>query len=308
MTSTWSLVVAVVVLANIIACLWLLIWTSRRRPDEVAEGAETGHVWDDDLREYNNPLPRWWLNMFVLTIIFGLGYLLFYPGLGNFAGRLGWTSHRQHDERLAEVEARRHAVYAQYDGLGIEQLQDHAGARSMGAKLFSSNCAGCHGDDAHGAIGFPNLSDQDWLYGGSAEQVYTTISQGRRGQMPAFLTALTPEEVSGLVAYVSKLHTGEAPRRPDELIGQKKFAITCAACHSADGSGKLALGAPRLNDDTWLYGGSPDQIRQTILFGQKSEMPAFGELLTDTERRLLAAYVLGLSSDAEGAAAMAHAP
>lgn len=308
MTSTWSLVVTVMVIANIIACLWLLIWTSRRRAGEVAEGAETGHVWDGDLREYNNPLPRWWLHLFVLTIIFGLGYLLFYPGLGNFAGRLGWTSHQQHDERLAEVEARRHAIYAQYDDLDIEQLKNHAGARSMGAKLFTTNCAGCHGDDAQGAIGFPNLSDKDWLYGGSAEQVYTTISQGRRGQMPAFLTALTPEEVDALVAYVSQLHTGEEPRRPDERLGQKKFAITCAACHSADGSGNIALGAPRLNDNTWLHGGSPDQIRQTILFGQKSEMPAFGELLTDTERRLLAAYVLSLSDDAEGRAAMVHTP
>lgn len=294
MTPFWNTVVIALVVLNVLACLWLLIWTSRRRPDESAEGTETGHVWDEDLREYNNPLPRWWLNLFVITIVFGLGYLALYPGLGNFAGTLGWTSAEQHDARLAQVEARRRAVYAAFEGKPIDELRGMPAATAVGAKLFETHCAGCHGTDARGAKGFPNLRDRDWLYGGAPEQVYASITNGRAGQMPSFFSAIDETQAKALVALVANWNKGGSGT-PEEAIGREKFAGSCAACHGADGKGNPMLGAPNLTDDVWLHGGSTAQLRETILFGQKSEMPAFGSTLGETERRLLAAYVLSLS-------------
>lgn len=295
MSPLWSNIVIALVILNILACLWLLIWTSKKRPNEAAEGAETGHVWDDDLREYNNPLPRWWLNMFVLTIIFGLGYLVFYPGLGNFAGRLGWTSKGQMEQRLAEVQQRRNALYAAFDGQPVAALQTNTAAMALGAKLFSRNCAGCHGTDAQGAVGFPNLTDNDWLYGGSEAQVHASINNGRRGQMPSFVGSVDEQQVSDLVAYVQALH--QRPEAASELPGAKKFSVTCVACHGAEAHGNQALGAPDLTDAVWLHGGDTESIRQTIVLGRSSEMPTFKDQLSETERQLLTAYVLSLSGN-----------
>lgn len=294
MSQTWHLIVVALVLLNIGACIGLLIWTSKRRADEPAEGAETGHVWDGDLREYNNPLPRWWLNLFVLSVIFSLGYLVLYPGLGNLPGRLGWTSASQADNALAEVETRRAAIFARFKDRSVESLQADAGAVQQGAKLFESNCAGCHGADARGAKGFPNLRDHDWLYGGSAEQVLASITNGRNGQMPSFYSSLDENEVRSLVAFVRGWHRGGLDS-VDEAAGRRKFGVTCAACHGADGKGNTMLGAPNLSDNTWLHGSSEDDVKQTILFGRSSQMPAFGETLDETQRHLLAAYVLSLS-------------
>jgi cytochrome c oxidase cbb3-type subunit 3 len=294
MTPFWNVVVTSLVLLNIAACVWLLIWTAKRRPDEVAQGEETGHVWDDDLREYNNPLPRWWLNLFVLTVIFGLAYLALYPGLGNFAGRLGWSSAQQHDQRLAAVDAKRHAIYAAFDRREVADLRVDRSAQALGAKLFESNCAGCHGTDARGAKGFPNLADADWLYGGAPEQVYTSITNGRNGQMPPFFGALEEAQLKALMALVREWP--RANRDPAEhLTGLQKFNATCAACHGPDGKGNALIGAPNLTDNVWLHGAAADDLRQTILFGRQSEMPAFRDTLGETERRLLSAYVLSLS-------------
>lgn len=293
MSQTWSIIVIALVVLNILGCLWLLFWTAKRRP---GEAADTGHVWDGDLREYNNPLPRWWLNLFILTVVFGLGYLAFYPGLGNFGGKLGWTSAGQHDAALAKVIARRDEIYAGFKGRDIASLTVDPAAHAQGAKLFEANCAGCHGADASGAKGFPNLRDGDWLYGGSAEQVFTTITSGRNGQMPSFFGTMDDTELKSLIAFVRAWHSG-SPESPEEAAGHKKFSVTCAACHGAEGKGNPMLGAPNLTDNIWLHGSTPEDIRQTILFGRKSQMPAFGDLLDDTQRRLLAAYVIGLSSE-----------
>jgi cytochrome c oxidase cbb3-type subunit 3 len=298
MTPFWSIVVIVLVVANIIGCLWLLIWTAKRTP---GESADTGHVWDDDLREYNNPLPRWWLNLFVITIIFGAIYLALYPGLGNLPGRLGWSSAAQHDQRAAVTQAQRQALYQPYDQREIADLRHDAAAVELGGKLFQSNCAGCHGVDARGAKGFPNLADGDWLYGGDAERIYASITQGRGGQMPTFFGTLDEEQLKSLVAYVRDWHT----KRTDGTeyqVGARKFAGTCAACHGADGNGNPLLGAPRLNDDIWLYGGNDAAIRETILYGRKGQMPSFEATLSDTQRRLLTSYVLSLSAPAVASA------
>jgi len=294
MTPIWNIVVVVLVLLNILACVWLLIWTSKRRPNEAAEGAETGHVWDDDLREYNNPLPRWWLNVFVFTVVFGLGYLALYPGLGNFAGKLGWSSHKQLDTKVAEFAARKAALYAPFEGREIDALKSDSTALQAGASIFENNCSGCHGVDARGAKGFPNLSDHDWLYGSAPDQVFQSITNGRRGQMPPFFGAIDAEQLTALIAFVRESHLpGANPANFKD--GAAKFASTCAACHGPDAHGNPLLGAPNLMDDTWLHGGSADDVRQTILFGRKSEMPPFASLLNDTERKLVAAYVLSLS-------------
>ncbi|WP_428310001.1 cytochrome-c oxidase, cbb3-type subunit III [Hydrocarboniphaga sp.] len=292
MTPLWSGIVITLVVLNIVGCLALLIWTSRKTKG-VADGEETGHVWDDDLREYNNPLPRWWLNLFVLTIVFGAIYLALYPGLGNFAGRLGWSSAGQHDLGRAELDAKREHVYQAFEGREIADLRHDPKAAELGGKLFQSNCAGCHGVDARGAKGFPNLADGDWLYGGSEEQVLATITKGRNGQMPSFFASMDEAQLQALVAFVHDWHKpGRDPA--DYQQGAQKFNGTCFACHGADGHGNPLLGAPNLTDDTWLHGGSAADIRATILFGRKSQMPAFENVLNLTERRLLASYVLAL--------------
>jgi len=291
MSGLWSTIVIVLVLANILACLWLLVWTSKKRPNEAQEGAETGHVWDGDLREYNNPLPRWWLNLFVITVFFGLGYLVLYPGLGNLPGVLGWTEHQQHDERLAVVEERRDALYSTFAGKSIEALMGEHEALEQGGKLFTLNCAGCHGTDAHGAIGFPNLTDGDWLYGGSPDQVFTTITNGRNGAMPALGATMDAATVDNLVAMLQDWESAHAnPASFEPAI--TKFNTMCMACHGMDGKGNPMLGAPNLTDDVWLYGNAPDALKTTLMQGRNGAMPSFKDQLDETQRKLLAAWVL----------------
>jgi cytochrome c oxidase cbb3-type subunit III len=290
MSPFWHWFVVVVTVASMVGCLWLLFANARRRPDEPAD---TGHVWDDDLRERNNPLPRWWLNLFVITVVFGAGYLVAYPGLGNFAGTLGWTQREQAQAALDAVTARREALYAQFRDRDIAALAADPAARSLGREVFLRNCAGCHGADARGALGFPNLADTDWQYGGSPEAIVASIADGRRGVMPMFNGVLSAEAVSTLVAFLPRWNDPrlDAGTRATAL---RQYAISCAACHGPDGRGNPALGAPNLTDEVWLYGGSPQQLRETILFGRNGNMPAHRALLTADDIRLVAAWVHGL--------------
>jgi cytochrome c oxidase cbb3-type subunit 3 len=294
MSTFWHLFVIVITIASLAGCLWLLFANARRAP---GEAEDTGHVWDGDLRERNQPLPRWWLNLFVLTVVFAAGYLVLYPGLGNYAGTLGWTQQGQAQAGLDAVRAQRAELHAQFAGRDFEQLSVDPAAQSLGRELFLNNCAGCHGADARGALGFPNLADGDWLYGGTPEAIVASITGGRRGAMPAFNGALSPEAVKALTTVLTRWNdpTLDAGTRAD---GQRQFGVTCAACHGADGRGNPALGAPNLTDDTWLFGGSTDQIRQTILFGRGGVMPAHAGLLAPEDIRLVAAYVYGLSRHA----------
>lgn len=290
LTSTWSLVVTVLTLANILGCLWLLAWTMKKRPNEAPEGQETGHVWDEDLREYNNPMPRWWLNLFVVAVIFALGYLLLYPGLGNFGGLFGWTTVGQHDARLAKVVAQRDSVHAQYEGREIAELIATPSAVALGAKIFANNCAGCHGTDAKGAIGFPNLVDGDWIYGGSPEAVLQTLANGRGGMMPP-LAARLKDDLPLMVKLLLDWDAARQQPQENERI-LKKFKGLCASCHGLEGKGNPVIGAPNLSDDIWLYGGSAEAIEHTLVNGRQGMMPAFQTQLSDTERRLVAAWVL----------------
>ncbi|MCB1622510.1 MAG: cytochrome-c oxidase, cbb3-type subunit III [Thiothrix sp.] len=296
MSVFWSGWVIVITLANIFACYWLIRWTSRKRPDEVASGTVTGHQWDG-LQEYNNPLPRWWLWMFYLTMIFGIGYLLLYPGLGSFKGLLGWSSHDgRYVEEMAQADQEYGPLFRQYAAMPIPELAQNQEAQDMGRRMFLNYCAQCHGSDAGGSPGYPSLRDRDWLYGGAPEQIETSILKGRQGAMPAHAAMLSESELDGLVLYVMSLSTPQADNGK-VAIGQKLFMERgCIACHGLDAKGNPALGAPDLTDKVWLYGSSRQTVRETIANGRQGLMPAHADFLGPDKVHLLAAYVYGLSA------------
>jgi cytochrome c oxidase cbb3-type subunit 3 len=292
MTGGWGIYVAVLVLINVIGAMWLLFATSR--PQKQDEGDTTGHTWDQDLTEYNNALPRWWLGLFIISVIFAAGYLVFYPGFGAVAGTLNWTSANEVRADLDENNRRLEAVFAQFRDLPIEDLQKDAKALNLGHNVFANNCAVCHGSDARGAKGYPNLTDADWLYGGSAEQVLATIRNGRGGVMPPLGAALGDAGVDEVTNYVLTLSGGKADPVKAEA-GKARFATICAACHGADGRGNVAIGAPNLTDDVWLYGGTADDIKATLRNGRNGKMPAWADILGNDRARLVEAWVLAQS-------------
>jgi cytochrome c oxidase cbb3-type subunit 3 len=298
-----SALIAFPTLVNIGAVLWLLWWTSRRRGDEPA-AETTGHVWDDDLTEYNKPLPRWWLVLFVLTVVFGVAYLIVYPGLGNFVGLKKWSQVEQYEQQTREADAVLARTYAPFLKMSLTQLEADSSATRYGRNLFLNNCAGCHGSDAGGAPGFPNLTDKDWLWGGARDTVLASIQNGRTAVMPGWKPILGSQGVENVLAYVMSL-AGRKVLNADVEAGAKTFSQTCAACHGPDAHGNPALGAPNLADNTWLYGGSIDSVRQTIANGRQGQMPAHLERLGEVRTKLVAAYVLSVSTpgaDAQTAA------
>jgi cytochrome c oxidase cbb3-type subunit 3 len=307
MTAAQSAFVIILTVLNIAGACWLMLAMRRRRSGDAAPGAETtGHVWDGDLAEYNNPLPRWWLWLFFISVGFSVVYLVLYPGLGNFAGRLGWTSAGQHAELQRASEAQAALLMERFAGKSVAQLRNDPEALKIGRNLFANNCAICHGADAHGNPGFPNLTDADWLYGGSPEQVETTISGGRNGVMIAWQDALGSDGVENVLAYVLSLSGREVPAG-DAAAGAKIFATNCVACHGADAKGNQLLGAPNLTDQVWLYGGSVDAVRDSIAKGRQGHMPAQLVRLGPQRVKLLAAYVLSLGARADDADAAGHA-
>ena len=294
LNSFWNWFVILISVVSILGCWWLLHWTkgvSDRSGDDVGS---TGHVWDEDLKELNTPLPRWWLHLFNITIIFALVYLALFPGLGNFAGVLGWTQEKQYQQEVAAAEATQQAVFARYRDMDPAALRADAAAMETAGRLFRQNCAMCHGSDGRGATGFPNLADGDWQWGGSHEQIMTTLKDGRMAAMPPFAAVLGEDGVREVVAYVRQLSGLEADAQLAGA-GEARFQTICMACHGMDGKGNQALGAPNLTDETWLYGSDPETIEQGLRNGRNGLMPAFGETLTEERRKLLAAYVQGLS-------------
>lgn len=297
MNSRVSLFVVAFTVINIVACMWLLWWTARGRSAKTATGEpeRTGHVWDEDLEEYNNPLPRWWLGLFILTVVFGAAYLILFPGLGNFGGVNKWSSVGQYRAQLADAQARFDQQLAASKDKPLNELAHDAAAMSTARNLFAANCSGCHGSDARGARGFPNLTDKDWLWGGDSDHIYETVANGRHGSMPAWGTVLGPDGVNQVASYVMSISGRNAPA-DWVAAGSKTFASMCAACHGADGKGNQLMGAPNLTDSVWLHGGDFDSIRATITGGRENQMPAHLPLLGETKVRLLAAYVVSLSN------------
>jgi len=298
MNASASLFVIVFTLVNILACVWLMWWTARVNAASAsadAAPAKTGHVWDGDLEEYNKPLPRWWLGLFILTIIFGVAYLIYFPGLGNFAGKGNWSQVGAYEQEMAKQRAKLEERLATVKDKNLHELAQDARAMSMAKNLFGANCSTCHGSDARGAKGFPNLTDADWLWGGAEATVLETIANGRHGVMPAWSAALGDQGLNEVASYVVSLSGREAPA--DWVrAGQARYETMCIACHGPGGKGNQLLGAPNLTDKVWLHGGDFASIRASIASGRDNQMPAHASLLGDTKVRLLAAYVLSLGT------------
>jgi cytochrome c oxidase cbb3-type subunit 3 len=293
MTTGQSLFIIVLTVANIGGCLWLLWWT-RRSPGEASSTEHTtGHVWDEDLTELNNPLPRWWLWLFLITVVFAVVYVVLYPGLGSWKGTLGWSSQAEHQADATLNAARVEKTLAPYAVRTLGELTTDSAALDIGRNLFLNNCATCHGSDGGGAPGFPNLTDDDWLWGGDPDTVLATVSNGRMGVMPPWGEALGSGGVENVLAYVMSL-SGRKLAAGNVTAGGQKFAELCSACHGLDGRGNPAMGAPNLTDATWLHGGSLGAVRETIAKGRTGTMPAHVARLGETRVKLLTAYVLSL--------------
>ncbi len=290
----WHWYISILTVISILACIWLIRWMTAgvKKTDEVES---TGHVWDNDLTELNNPLPRWWLGLFYITIAFGGFYLLLYPGLGHFSGLLNWTSKGQYEQEVTIMEAEVGPLFARYQQTPILDLIKDEDALKIGERLYINYCSTCHGSDARGARGFPNLRDGDWLWGGDPQSIKTTLLQGRQAAMPAWEAALGGKTgVDEVTQYVLSL-SGRSTIAEMAESGKAKYDIFCVACHGPTGTGNTALGAPNLTDDTWLYGGSINRIAESLTIGRNGKMPAFGEFLGEAKVHLLTAYIYGLS-------------
>jgi cytochrome c oxidase cbb3-type subunit III len=292
----WSLFVAGGTLVSIVACALLLQSLSRRKL--ASDPEKTSHVWDEDLDEYNNPLPRWWIGLFWITIAFSLVYLWFYPGLGSYQGSLKWTSAGQYTDEVKVAEDKYGPMYAKFAQTDLVKLSADPEARIVGQKLFLNYCSQCHASDARGARGFPNLTDQDWLYGGDVQTIKTTILDGRNGMMPPMGAALGSEQNVRDVANFVRSLSGLEHDKAAAARGKPLFAV-CGACHGPEGKGTPAMGAPNLTDKTWLHGSSEATIIETITKGRSSTMPAHRAFLGEPRSHVLAAYVYGLSNRAE---------
>lgn len=305
----WSTAIAVVVTLSLIFCLVLLWAQSKVKVKVGADGkplpAETtGHVWDENLMEENNPLPGWWKTMFYLTIFFAVGYLYLYPGFGDRQGSLGWSKVSEYEKEMKDADAQYGPIFDKYLAMDIKAVAKDPQAHEIGQRLFLNTCAACHGSDAQGGKGYPNLTDNDWLYGGDPQTIELTITEGRHGQMPPMGAAVgTDDDVRNVANYVLSL--SGSPHDPIKAaLGKSKF-VACAACHGMDGKGNQQIGAPNLTDKIWLYGGSIDTVMETINKGRNNQMPAHKDILSKGKIHLLAAYVWSLSNSGANAVSAA---
>ena len=292
MSNFWSGYIIVLTLITMGLILWLLFATRKgQRKDQTEE--TVGHSFDG-IEEFDNPLPRWWFILFIATVVFGAIYLVLYPGMGKFPGVLGWTQINQYETEVARAEDQFAPIFSRYADMSVEEVAQDPAALSIGQRLFAVNCSVCHGSDGGGRLyGFPNLTDHDWLWGGSPEAIKTTLVQGRQAAMPAWQAVIGEEGIRNAAGYVRTL-SGLDPEGADVAAGEKIYLTNCAACHGADGKGNTLLGAANLTDDVWLYGGSSLQIQQTLRYGRFGNMPAQAHL-GDDKIHMLTAYVWSLS-------------
>ena len=290
----WSVYVTGISLIGIFACM-LLLWFSGNAKAMTANDNTTGHVWDGDLREMNNPLPRWWVWLFIITVIFGLSYLAMYPGLGNYAGKFGWSQVGQYEAEVAKGNKEVEPLYARFNSMKPEDVAGDPQAMAIGERLFMNNCSQCHGSDARGSKGFPNLSDKDWLHGGTHDKIVETLINGRNGNMPPMAAAVgSSDDVRNVAHYVLSM-SGSPHDSIKASLGKSKFGA-CAACHGVDGKGNQAIGAPNLTDDIWLHGWGENAIVSIINNGKVNQMPAQKDKLTESQIRVLASYVWSFSN------------
>lgn len=284
--SGWIIVLTTVSLAGL---LWVVLG--------VFFGKDKGHdaahepTWDGNLKEGDSAPPMWWFWMILSAMVFSVVYLMLYPGLGSFAGAFRWSQGGQlaTNQQLYELEfeaARAELLQRPLGELAQDPVAMHAAER-----LFIDNCAACHGVDAAGqADHFPNLRDADWLWGGEAAQIEQSIRNGRSGVMIAWQAVLGDAGVTNVADYVLQLAAGSAS---EEHAGRQQYMTLCVACHGPDGAGNQLLGAPRLNDDIWLYGGSREAIEYTLVNGRNGMMPAFEGRLDELQIKLLVAWLAG---------------
>ena len=289
----WSAAIMAITVLGILGCA-VLLWAAGKAKVSPSGDNTTGHVWDGDLREMNNPLPRWWVWLFVITIVFGIVYLALYPGLGDKPGSLNWTSVGEHQADVDKLRRQTAPLYARFAGMPVPEIAKDPQAQAIGERLFMNNCAQCHGSDARGSKSFPNLADGDWLWGGAPEQLVETITKGRTGAMPPMAAAVgTPDDVRNVAHYVLSL-SGNPHDSVRAALGKSKFTA-CAACHGSHGKGNPLLGAPNLSDDIWLHGWGEDAIVAMVNNGKTNQMPAQEGKLSAEQIRVLASYVWGLS-------------
>ena len=302
----WAWYVTAIVVFGLVYCALVLIGAAKHKVVYDAQGnvdKTTGHIWDGDLRELNNPLPRWWLFLFIITLVFAVAYFYLYPGLTTSDGKLNWTSKGQLEAENAKAKAEQDKIFAKFKTASIEDLARDPQAQAIGQRLFLNNCAACHGSDAKGAKSFPNLTDGDWIHGGSPEKIIETVTAGRNGQMPPLAAAVgTPEEARQVANYVLSL-SGAGHNSIQAELGKAKFKAVCAACHGADGKGNQAIGAPNLSDKIWLHGWGEQFIVEMINKGKVNVMPAQSPRLSEDQIRLVASYVWGLSHPTQSAGA-----
>lgn len=290
----WSVYISIITIVSIIACGVLLQVMSTRKVSG-AEVETTGHSWDEDLVELNNPLPRWWIWLFYITILFSLAYLVLYPGLGAYSGSYQWTSKKQHDEEVTLANAQSGPMYEKYAKTELKRLAADPAALAIGQKLFLNNCAQCHSSDARGGKGYPSLVDTHWIWGGEPETIKETIANGRKAVMPPWGAVLGDEGVKDMAHYVLSLN-GRTFDSLRAARGKEKYTATCAACHGPEGKGNPAIGAENLTTVVLLHGADEPALIETISKGRIDTMPGQKELLGEAKVHLLAAYVWSLSN------------
>lgn len=296
-SSFWGVWIVAIAGGGIVYLLWLLLNNRIAKVTLKADGTveDTGHVWDEDLRELNTPMPRWWVWMYLLGCLFGIGYMVLYPASGIHQGLLGWTTQKAQQAEVEAANAELKPMYDKYMAMDIKQVAADPQAHQIGQRLFLTYCMQCHGSDAGGGKGFPNLTDNDWLYGGEPATIKETITHGRQGAMPPWGSVLSADQIKDVANYVRTLSGMDADKAAAGR-GEATFKSTCAACHGEKGTGTQAMGAPNLTDRIWLYGGSLDTIIETITNGRSGKMPAHEQTLTPEKIHMLASYVWSLSN------------
>lgn len=290
----WSIWIVTIALGGVAFCLFVLFSQMKGQAKKGEKISDTGHIWDG-ITEYDTPLPRWWISMFLILTVVALGYWVLYPGLGTFKGLLDTNQAKEVRADQEKIEAMVQPVFQKYAEMPIEDIAKDDEARAIGQRLFLNNCAQCHGSDAQGSPSFPNLTDNSWLWGGEPEKILQTITNGRRGIMTAHKTLMTPAQASDVAQYVRSLN--ELAHDQTRVVpGKKMFDQFCVACHGAEAKGNPLLGAPDLTDGVWLYGSSEETIVDGILNGRDNQMPAQKDLLSPEQIRVLAGWVWGLSN------------